>query len=606
MPKLRSKLCWFTLSLSLGCGYFARGADIEAIKLTMVPTVIYEDENVFFTRFEYRNNSLQASSDVRVEFFLSPNTVFGDADDIKVYERTDPPLDGTRRRLPTIWNSSGLLVTTNSLPFGSYTAFMRVSTASDPNLANNVARLNGLRLATGFRPCSESVLSETAQTFSKEGQDSNGTTTQGSNTVLVVAGNSCAWTARSSVNWITILSPPSNSGFGLVDYRVASNSGPPRTGTITIGDQTLTITQNGCYYRPWTYGRWHGSAGGSDTITVLDTCTKGWTASVTSGAAWISITAGSSGWGNGTVDYQVSANPNNTYRVGTLNIAGSTFTIRQAPNGVLYKRGADTDWDADGRMDFVLYESKTGYWHWKTSSGEDSGYHHWGWKEATPVRGDFDGDGSGDAAVYDSAKGVWYLEFTGGGSTSIPWGWSGTKPVPGDYDGDGKTDVAVYYPATGEWYLRYSSTTATTKIKWGWTAAVPVQGDYDGDGKTDLAVYHAAAGDWYLRYSKGGSGKVHWGWSTATPVAADFDGDGKADVAVYDRMSGTWYVRFSSGGTVNLKWGWSGVTPVPGDYDGDGKTDFAVYDQASGDWYLRYFKGGSTKVHWGWSEVAPP
>ena len=53
-----------------------------------------------------------------------------------------------------------------------------------------------------------------------------------------------------------------------------------------------------------------------------------WTAA--SNAPWITITAGASGSGNGTVAYTVAANASTTGRTGTMTIAGQTMTVTQA------------------------------------------------------------------------------------------------------------------------------------------------------------------------------------------------------------------------------------------------------------------------------------
>jgi hypothetical protein len=55
--------------------------------------------------------------------------------------------------------------------------------------------------------------------------------------------------------------------------------------------------------------------------------TCGWTA--TSTAQWISVTAGATGMGNGSVSYSVAANTGGA-RSGTVTIAGQTFTVNQA------------------------------------------------------------------------------------------------------------------------------------------------------------------------------------------------------------------------------------------------------------------------------------
>jgi len=68
------------------------------------------------------------------------------------------------------------------------------------------------------------------------------------------------------------------------------------------------------------------SNGGSGSVTV--TSDSSWTAA--SDASWITINSGSSGSGNGTVNYTVSANSSTSQRTGTITIAGQTFTVTQA------------------------------------------------------------------------------------------------------------------------------------------------------------------------------------------------------------------------------------------------------------------------------------
>ena len=56
----------------------------------------------------------------------------------------------------------------------------------------------------------------------------------------------CLWTAVSSVPWITITSSMPRTGDNPVAFTVQANDGSqPRTGTITIRDQTVTVTQAG-------------------------------------------------------------------------------------------------------------------------------------------------------------------------------------------------------------------------------------------------------------------------------------------------------------------------------------------------------------------------
>ena len=49
-----------------------------------------------------------------------------------------------------------------------------------------------------------------------------------------------------------------------------------------------------------------------------------------SNAAWITVTSGANGSGNGSVSYNVAANTGTTSRTGTMTIGGQTFTVTQA------------------------------------------------------------------------------------------------------------------------------------------------------------------------------------------------------------------------------------------------------------------------------------
>ena len=73
------------------------------------------------------------------------------------------------------------------------------------------------------------------------------TTSGGTGSFNVLTQTGCAWTSAVSNNtpWITIPSGSSGSGNGTVSYSVASNTSGTRSGSITAGGQTFTITQSG-------------------------------------------------------------------------------------------------------------------------------------------------------------------------------------------------------------------------------------------------------------------------------------------------------------------------------------------------------------------------
>lgn len=150
----------------------------------------------------------------------------------------------------------------------------------------------------------------------------------GTGTTAVRAPAGCAWSAASAFEWITITGGQSGHGPGDVRFTVAPASGPARTGTVRIGDQTLTVTQgSGCTFTVNPSSVSSGAQGSAGTIQVTGPAACAWSAA--SGAAWITISGGASGQGNGQVQYAVAANAGPA-RQGSLTIAGRTVTISQA------------------------------------------------------------------------------------------------------------------------------------------------------------------------------------------------------------------------------------------------------------------------------------
>jgi len=150
-------------------------------------------------------------------------------------------------------------------------------------------------------------------------------------TLNVTTTAACAWTAVSSAVWITVTSGAAGTGNGSVGFSVAANTGASRNGTITVVNQTFTVTQAAaapsCTFSiaPTSQNVDASASTGTVAVTATSGCT--WTA--TSGATWITVTSGASGTGNGSVGYSVAANTG-TARSGTITIAGQTFTINQA------------------------------------------------------------------------------------------------------------------------------------------------------------------------------------------------------------------------------------------------------------------------------------
>ena len=69
---------------------------------------------------------------------------------------------------------------------------------------------------------------------------------RGTASVQAEAADDCEWSARSNTEWIRVASGASSSGSGQISYTVTRNPrSTARTGTLTIGGWTFTVTQAG-------------------------------------------------------------------------------------------------------------------------------------------------------------------------------------------------------------------------------------------------------------------------------------------------------------------------------------------------------------------------
>ena len=176
-------------------------------------------------------------------------------------------------------------------------------------------------------------LSPTTQTFDAAG---------GPGSVSVTAPSGCTWTVASNSAWITISSGSSGSGNGTVAYNVAAyNGGAPRSGTVSIADQILEITQTAaastCTYSISAPSKSFSAAGGSGSIIVTTSgASCRWTTSTA--APWITL-AGTSGTGSGTVNYTVSTYSGSVTRTAAIMAGGQSYAVVQdgTTEGCLFK-----------------------------------------------------------------------------------------------------------------------------------------------------------------------------------------------------------------------------------------------------------------------------
>lgn len=146
-------------------------------------------------------------------------------------------------------------------------------------------------------------------------------------TVALATGAGCPWTASASAGWIN-LANGSGTGPAQVTYTVASNTGPPRTASLSVAGQTIAVAQtSACTFvlAPPFHDFDGGGGNGNVLVIVSGPCT--WTAGTTT--SWIRMTAGESGTGDGLVQFVVLPNTSGAARSGTVTIAGQQYPVTQ-------------------------------------------------------------------------------------------------------------------------------------------------------------------------------------------------------------------------------------------------------------------------------------
>ena len=139
--------------------------------------------------------------------------------------------------------------------------------------------------------------------------------------------SSSAWTPDTAYVWyVYMYNGPDTSDSGSVDFNSKDESyyvWPVRAGHI---DGTIICN---FYLSPGEISL--TKTGGNGIVEVIASSQScNWTA--LSNDAWITITEGDSGTGDGTVNYSVAAYADTDDRTGTITVAGQTFTVTQYGN----------------------------------------------------------------------------------------------------------------------------------------------------------------------------------------------------------------------------------------------------------------------------------
>ena len=176
--------------------------------------------------------------------------------------------------------------------------------------------------------------------------------------ISVSANAECEWSAVSNDGWISLQGRSSGSGDGTVTVVVASTTGPARSGTVTIAGQPVAVTQSpGCAFSISPETATAPSAASTGKVAVTSGTGCAWTA--TSNAPWLTISSGSSGTGNGEIQYAAAATTGPA-RSGTLTIGGHTFTLNQGEGCTFTLSSSSAAIDDEGGQGSFTVRTGTG------------------------------------------------------------------------------------------------------------------------------------------------------------------------------------------------------------------------------------------------------
>ncbi len=362
----------------------------------------------------------------------------------------------------------------------------------------------------------------------------------------ITTGAGCAWNITGLPTWISA-SPTSGSGNGTVNFTVAANTGAPRSATVTVAGQSITITQAGTC--TLTLGAATGTSlpvtGGTGSFTV--TTSAGCTYTATSSAPWLVITGGASGGPTGTVTFSVGRN-SGAARQATITVTTTgtppqtqTVTVSQAPDS-----GADT---------VGMFRPSNGFFYlrYSNTSGNADIDFFYGTANDVPLSGDWNGDGITTIGIFRNGQ-FFLRNSNSAGFADVPaFAITGTQPgdipIAGDWDGNGTTTVGLF--RAGVFLLRNSNTAGPADIVFNYTLGVtdqlPLVGDWNGDGVTTVGLFRTSTAFFALRNTNSSGTpdlQFFFGNPNDVPVAGDWNGNGFTTIGVF--RTGTFFLRNSN------------------------------------------------------------
>jgi hypothetical protein len=389
------------------------------------------------------------------------------------------------------------------------------------------------------------------------------------------------------------------------------------------------------------------SDGGTGAINVSAGPSCAWT--VSTDATWITFPGATTGQGNGTVSFTVSANSATDARIGYIMVQRQSQRISQdglgGPTPISPADGATgvsltptLTWSSTGQeiYDIGIGTSLSAPWMYNTTATSftlstlSPGTTYF-WRVMGQTGPVITYSATSSFTTLVAAPSAPVLSAPPNGATKVP-----ATPTLSWNASSGATSYDVYFGtesspplATTTVGTAYSPGTLTAGTLYYWRVVAKNAGGSNSSGTwsftsgnlplpAEVGTY--SSGLWRLDSDGsgtfgGGDRSFFLGWPGAIPVTGDWNGDGRTKAGVYS--NGYWYLDYNGDGVWDggvqdklVAWGWAGATPVVGDWNGDGKTKIGVY--SNGFWFLDYdgnyqWDGGvvDKQVGWGWAGVTP-
>jgi FG-GAP-like repeat/Beta-propeller repeat len=462
-------------------------------------------------------------------------------------------------------------------------------------------------------------------------------------TLLTPSG--CTWNLSSDSSWASFPYGVSGTGTVVVSVQAATNSsGTSRTANLTIGGQTVTLTQasSSCMYSISPTSFSVPAAGGAVSVNLTTGAGCPWT--VSDYSADIAITSGASGTGSGVIALTVSANTGTAARQLSLAVGSTSIVIVQASSVQLFQsiNFGPLNNQALGSIPPALNGTATsGLTVTFTSTTPTictvsgtavtllttgtctiiaSQAGNAGFIAATPVTQSFTvtigaAQSIGFDAIPNQILGVSPFPLAAQSSAVLPVSFTVTTPAVCKISDNlvmllsaGTCSIAAGQPGNGAFNaatpVTNSFTVVTAKTSTTFTAAGPsiqvgsspqsmAVGDFNGDGVPDLAVANFNDGTMTVLLGTGtgafnaaSKNPVTLGSNPRGVAVGDFTGNGKQDLIAANSADDNVSVLLGngSGGFTAEQNNPFVVDPsslVVGDFNGDGIQDFASTDLTS-------------------------